>query len=180
MAKKHEKMEVAPEMESVQIDDEVKAKIKAAMAKDAEKAPKRKVPAEPSLAQRLAYNLDMDKTKVRRLQRKFKEEADHRAEENPGMQPFEIWVGIFEDYAEGKLTTHRAKVAGSKNKSRMIRAARCLHLDEGFSKEEIIAFIEEADLETKGVFGKKKEAEPVEGFDGVAEEAKEAEEAEEA
>lgn len=165
MAKKHE----VENTESIQIDEDVKAKIKAAMAKDAEKAPKRKTPAEPSLAQRLAYDLDMDKNKVRRLMRKFKEEADKRAEENTEAQPFEIWVGIFEDYADGKLTTHRAKVAGSKNKSRMIRAARCLHLDEGFSKEEILAFIEEADLETKGVFGKKK-AEATEEVEEAVEE----------
>lgn len=154
MAKKHEIEEA--EVQEVQIDEDVKAKIKAAMAKDAEKAPKRKTPAEPSLAQRLAHDLDMDKNKVRRLMRKFKEEADKRAEENPDMLPFELWVGIFEDYADGKLTKVRTRTAGSKNKSRMIRAARCLHLDEGFSKEDIIGFIQEADLETKGVFGKKK------------------------
>lgn len=154
MAKKHEIEEA--KVQEVQIDEDVKAKIKAAMAKDAEKAPKRKTPAEPSLAQRLAYDLDMDKNKVRRLMRKFKEEADKRAEENPDMLPFELWVGIFEDYADGKLTKVRTRTAGSKNKSRMIRAARCLHLDEGFSKEDIIGFIQEADLETKGVFGKKK------------------------
>lgn len=154
MAKKHEIEEA--EVQEVQIDEDVKAKIKAAMAKDAEKAPKRKTPAEPSLAQRLAHDLDMDKNKIRRLMRKFKEEADKRAEENPNMLPFEVWVGIFEDYADGKLTKVRTRTAGSKNKSRMIRAARCLHLDEGFSKEDIIGFIQEADLETKGVFGKKK------------------------
>ena len=160
MAKKHEIEEA--EVQEVQIDEDVKAKIKAAMAKDAEKAPKRKTPAEPSLAQRLAHDLDMDKNKVRRLMRKFKEEADKRAEENPDMLPFELWVGIFEDYADGKLTKVRTRTAGSKNKSRMIRAARCLHLDEGFSKEDIIGFIQEADLETKGVFGKKKAEEAVE------------------
>lgn len=154
MAKKHEIEEA--EVQEVQIDEDVRAKIKAAMAKDAEKAPKRKTPAEPSLAQRLAHDLDMDKNKIRRLMRKFKEEADKRAEENPDMLPFELWVGIFEDYADGKLTKVRTHTAGSKNKSRMIRAARCLHLDEGFSKEDIIGFIQEADLETKGVFGKKK------------------------
>lgn len=157
MNKKVETVENAKGQAEFQIDDDVKAKIKAAMAKDAEKAPKRKAPAEPSLAQRLAYDLEMDKNKVRRLMRKFKEEADKRAAENPDAQQYEIYVGIFDDYAEGKLTKVRVKVAGSKNKSRMLRAARCLHLDEGFSKEEIIGFIEEADLETKGVFGKKKE-----------------------
>lgn len=157
MNKKVENVENTDGQAEFHIDDDVKAKIKAAMAKDAEKAPKRKAPAEPSLAQRLAYDLEMDKNKVRRLMRKFKEEADKRAAENPDAQQYEIYVGIFDDYAEGKLTKVRVKVAGSKNKSRMLRAARCLHLDEGFSKEEIIGFIEEADLETKGVFGKKKE-----------------------
>lgn len=157
MNKKVENVENTEAQAEFHIDDDVKAKIKAAMAKDAEKAPKRKAPAEPSLAQRLAYDLEMDKNKVRRLMRKFKEEADKRAAENPDAQQYEIYVGIFDDYAEGKLTKVRVKVAGSKNKSRMLRAARCLHLDEGFSKEEIIGFIQEADLETKGVFGKKKE-----------------------
>lgn len=161
MAKKHVE-EFNQEVEAVQIDEDVKAKIKAAMAKDAEKAPKRKAQTEPSLAQRLAYDLDMDKNKVRRLMRKFKEEANTRAEANPEIRDFELWVGIFEDYADGKLTKVRERKAGSKNKSRMLRAARCLHLDEGFSKEEIIAFIEEADLETKGAFGKKKEVEGAE------------------
>lgn len=162
MAKKQVK-EFNQETEAVQIDEDVKAKIKAAMAKDAEKAPRRKVQKGPSLAQRLAHDLDMDKNKVRRLMRKFKEEADNRVAENPDLLEFELWVGIFEDYADGKLTKVRERKAGSKNKSRMLRAARCLHLDEGFSKEEIIAFIEEADLETKGTFGKKKEVEGAEG-----------------
>ena len=158
MAKKHENTEIqeTEAQETFHIDDDVKAKIKAAMAKDAEKAPKRKAPAEPSLAQRLAYDLDMDKSKVRRLMRKFKDEADKRAAENPEEKPFGLWVGIFDDYAEGKLTKVHVRTAGSKNKSRMLRAARCLHLDEGFSKEDIIGFIQEADLETKGVFGRKK------------------------
>lgn len=169
MAKKQVE-EFNQEIEAVQIDGDVKAKIKAAMAKDAEKAPKRKAQTEPSLAQRLAHDLDMDKNKVRRLMRKFKEEADNRVAENPDLIEFELWVGIFEDYADGKLTKVRERKAGSKNKSRMLRAARCLHLDEGFSKEEIIAFIEEADLETKGTFGKKKE---VKGAEGVPEGADE-------
>jgi len=170
MAKKHE-IENTEAQENFQIDDDVKAKIKAAMAKDAEKAPKRKTPAEPSLAQRLAYDLEMDKSKVRRLMRRFKDEADKRAQENPEARDFEIWVGVFEDYAEGKLTKVRVKTAGSKNKSRMLRAARCLHLDEGFSKEEIIGFIQDADLETKGVFGKRKEVPEDDGDEGIPEDA---------